>query len=78
VRDDHTAVAAELDVLFAYRWSPHFTTRLGYKALWLDQIALAPDNFNTNIDIVKLGPAQLNHGSGTVYHGPFAGVEFGW
>jgi hypothetical protein len=78
VRDDHTAFAADLNLTFVYRWSPHFTTRLGYQALWLDEIAVAPDNFNTNIDIVRLGPAQLNHSSGTIYHGPFAGVEFGW
>jgi hypothetical protein len=76
--EDHTAFAGDLALTFVYRWSPHFSTRLGYQALWLQNVALAPDNFNADINIVKLGPAQLNHDAGTVYHGPFAGLEFGW
>jgi len=77
-REDHTAFAEELAVTAVYRWTPHFTTQIGYKALWMQNLALAPDNLNTNIDILTLGPAQLNHGSATVYHGPFAGVVLGW
>ncbi len=76
--ENHTSFAGELDLAFVYRWSPHFTTRLGYQALWLTGMALAPDNLNTNIDILTQGPAQLNHGSGTLYHGPFAGLVVGW
>jgi hypothetical protein len=76
--ENHTSFAGDLALTFVYRWSPHFTTRLGYQALWLTNMALAPDNLNTNINILTQGPAQLNHGSQTVYHGPFAGVELGW
>ena len=77
-REDHTAFAGDLALTFVYRWSPHFTTRLGYQALWLQNLVLAPDNLNTDIDIVRLGPAQLNYTGGTVYHGPFAGITVGW
>lgn len=76
--ENHTSFAGQLDLTFVYRWSPHFTTRLGYQALWLTGMALAPDNLNTNIDILTQGPAQLNHGSGTLYHGPYAGLMVGW
>jgi hypothetical protein len=75
---DHTAFAGDLAITCVYRWSPHFNTRVGYQALWLEGTAQAPNNFNTNINIVQQGPAQLNHDSGVVYHGPFAGVELGW
>jgi hypothetical protein len=77
-REDHTAFAGDLALTFLYRWSPHFTTRLGYQALWLTDVALAPDNLNVDIDILRQGPAQLNHTSSTVYHGPFAGVTLAW
>jgi hypothetical protein len=77
-REDHTAWAGDLALTFLYRWSPHFTTRVGYQALWLYDLALASDNLNTDIDIIRQGPAQLNHTSSTVYHGPFAGITLGW
>jgi hypothetical protein len=78
VTEDHTAFAGELSITALYRWTPHFNTRVGYQALWLEGMALAPNNFNTNINIVRQGPAQLSHDAGVVYHGPFAGVELGW
>jgi hypothetical protein len=78
VRESHTAFAGDLSITAVYRWTQNFTTRVGYQALWLEGTALAPDNFNTNINIVRQGPAQLNHDGGIVYHGPFAGIELGW
>jgi hypothetical protein len=77
-QEDHTAFAEELALTLIYRWSPQFITHIGYQALWLQDVALAPDNLNTNVDILTLGPAQLNHRSNTVYHGPFAGIVLGW
>jgi hypothetical protein len=76
--ENHTAFAEEISVTAVYRWTQHFTTQIGYRALWMQNLALAPDNLNTNIDILTLGPAQLNHASSTVYHGPYAGVVIGW
>jgi hypothetical protein len=77
-REDHTAFLGDLSVTGVYRWSPHFTTRLGYQAMWIRELALASDNLSTNIDILTLGPAVLNHSSRTVYHGPFAGIVVSW
>jgi hypothetical protein len=78
VHENHTAFAGDLNLTCLYRWSPHFTTRLGYQALWLCDMVLAQNNFNTNIDILTAGPAQLVHNTNTVYHGPFAGIEIAW
>jgi hypothetical protein len=76
--EDHTAFAGELNLTFVYRWSPHFSTRFGYQALWLEGMALAPDNLNSNVSFLTQGPAQLNRNSGTVYHGPLAGITLAW
>jgi hypothetical protein len=75
---DHTAFAEEISLNALYRWSLHFTTQIGYRALWMQDLALAPDNLDANFDILTLGPAQLNHTSSTVYHGPYAGVTVAW
>lgn len=76
--ENHTAFAEEISVNALYRWSLHFTTQIGYRALWMQELALAPDNLNTDLEMLKLGPAQLNHSSTTLYHGPYAGVTVAW
>ncbi len=78
--EDHTAFAEEFAVSAVYRWSLHFTTQIGYRALWMQDVALAPDNLNTNIDFLTTGAAQaqLNHTLTTLYQGPFAGVTLAW
>jgi hypothetical protein len=76
--EDHTAFAEEISVQGVYRWTPHFSTQIGYRALWIQNLALAPENLNTDIQIITQGPPQLNHGESTVYHGPFAGVTISW
>lgn len=77
-QEDHTAFAGQLELTFVYRWSTHFDTRFGYQALWLEEMALAPNNFNADVAFLTQGPAQLDHSGGVVYHGPFAGVTLAW
>ena len=75
---DHTAFAGDVELTCVYRWSPNITTRLGYRALMFQDVALAPNNFDTNINILTQGPAQLNHSTAVIYHGPHAGLEVAW
>ncbi len=79
-QEDHTTFAEEIAVNALYRWSLHFTTQIGYRAIWLQDVALASDNLNVNIDFLTVGAAQaqLNHTSSTLYHGPYAGVTIAW
>lgn len=77
-KEDVTTFVGDLSLTFVYRWSPFFTTRLGYQAIWLDGLALAAENFNRNIDIIAAGPAQLQSEGRAVYHGPFAGIMLSW
>ena len=77
-QEDHTAFAEEivgdgrLSLVAAFHDANRLQGPVDAKR------GLAPDNLNTNIDILTLGPAQLNHGSSTLYHGPYAGVVLAW
>ena len=77
-QENHTAFLGDLSLTAVYRWSPHFSTRLGYQAMWINNLALATGNFNTNIDILRNGPAELRHDGRSVYHGPHAGIVIAW
>ena len=63
---------------FLYRWTPHFTTQAGYQALWVWDVALAEENFTSNMTTLQLGPARLNHTGSVVYYGPHAGIMLSW
>ena len=79
-QEDHTAFAEEIAVSTVYRWGLHFSTEIGYRALWMQEVALAPDNLNTDIDFLTVGTAQaqLNHTSSIFYQGPYAGIVLAW
>jgi hypothetical protein len=74
----HTSFAGELDLMCCYKWTPRFMTRVGYRALWLTGMALAQDNFNTNINFFTNDNTQLRQDAGIVYHGPYIGAELSW
>jgi hypothetical protein len=73
-----TAALADLAATLIYRWSPNVSTRLGYQALMLRDVATAAANFPTDIGVLTEGPAQLNHNSDVVIHGPQAGITIAW
>jgi hypothetical protein len=73
-----TSILTDLSFTCVYRWSPHFTTRLGYRAVWLTNVALAQDNFSDNIDLYRSSISQLNDKASTFYQGPFLGADFNW
>ena len=76
--EQHTAYAGDLALTIVYRWSQHFTSRVGYQAIFAGGIASAADNFQTDINVLSGGAAQLYHGGNTVFHGPQAGFTFAW
>jgi hypothetical protein len=75
---DGTSFIGDLALTLVCRPTAHVTTRLGYQAIWVTGAAIAAKNFNTNVDILRLGPAQLNQRGNVVYHGPHAGIEIAW
>jgi hypothetical protein len=77
-KQSHTSFVGDLALTMVYRWSPHFSTRLGYQALWISQIATGPGNLPSDITVLTAGPAQLNHCTNVAFHGPAAGLTFAW
>jgi hypothetical protein len=77
-QENHTAFAEDISLTLVYHWSPHLTTRLGYQAVFMQGLALAPENLGTDLAILQQGPAQLNHSGNVIYQGPVAGLTLAW
>lgn len=71
---DRTAFLADLSATFNYQLAPAWTFRVGYNAMWLSGLALAHENVIQDINILRLGPASLNHQGEVAYHGPTIGL----
>ncbi len=72
---DHISFFGELNLEYAYQVCPQFAIRVGYTAMWLDGVALAPnqhDNFN-----LQSGTGTFDYGT-VIYHGSYVGAEFIW
>ena len=78
VAKNGTAFVGDLALTVLYRCGEHLAARFGYQAIWVDRLALAADNFSTDVGILIQGPAQLRRDATVVYHGPFAGLELAW
>jgi hypothetical protein len=76
--EERTAFVGDATIAIMYRFTPTCVGRIGYQALWVDGLALASENFERNISLLTLGPAQLVHDGNLVYHGPFAGLLLSW
>jgi hypothetical protein len=73
------SVLTDLNFTCVYRWSPHFTTRLGYKAVWITNVASAQDNFSNDINLYQYEQtSNLDAKSSALLHGPFIGFDFNW
>jgi len=70
------AFAGDLGVSVSRRITDHLSLRLSYMALWIDGIALAPEQLD-NTDPSNSN-ASLDDSGGTFYHGGFLGGEFLW
>jgi hypothetical protein len=77
-REHGTSWVGDIALTVVYRFGPRFNARFGYQAIWVTGLALADENFQRDVEILKYGPAQINHTGTVVYHGPFAGIELAW
>ena len=75
---DRGTVGAEVSLALVYHISQCLSTQFGYHFLWLDRVALAAENFETDPGILREGPAQLNTKGTIMYHGPFLGLTLAW
>lgn len=75
---DRTAFLGELSLTYNRQVTRRFSYRLGYNAFWLTGVALASENMNTDINLLSLGPAQVDHDSDLVLHGPTLGLTWAY
>lgn len=72
---DTISFFGEVNLEFAYQVCPQLAIRVGYTAMWLDGVALAPDqhdNFH-----LQSGIGTFDYGT-VLYHGSYVGAEFVW
>jgi hypothetical protein len=74
----------QIDLLATYRINYQWTARFGYQFLYVDGVALAPENFNPDPPaLFTPAPATprtpvINDDGNVFYHGWFVGTEFMW
>ncbi|MEX0937632.1 MAG: hypothetical protein WDZ59_07205 [Pirellulales bacterium] len=76
---DDVAMVAEGGAIVVYQVSPSFSLRGGYQFVYIDGVALAPENFNGEPPFLG-GPRDvfINDNGDAFYHGPTAGLEWMW
>ena len=77
-RRDRTSFLGELSLEYNYHFAPRWTFRAGYSALWLTGVALGSGNFVSDINLLQLGPAQVDHSGSVVFHGPHIGLTLAY
>ncbi len=76
---DQTAFVGEIGLTAVYHLTDHLDARAGYQLMWIDGVALAPDQI-PNTDVTPPGPgtAALDANGGVFYHGFHVGFEAWW
>jgi len=77
-RGHRGSVGAEVSLAVVYFFRPNISTRLGYHFFWLDRVALAAENFETDPNLLLQGPGQLDTDGTIMFHGPFLGIALAW
>ena len=79
------ALITDANLYFMWRLGPHWSVRAGYNFMFMDGVALAPENFNSAPPSILTGGAStqtrvptLNDNGNVFYHGGFGGIEYMW
>jgi Putative beta barrel porin-7 (BBP7) len=71
-----SAFSGDLRLLWNHQLLPRLTIRTGYQATWVASVATAVDNFQTNPDLLRLGPGIIRTSDTIAYHGPVLGITW--
>ncbi len=71
------AFVGEANLSALYRLTNVWNLRAGYNAVWIEGVALAPDQLDFNFAASPSGD-QLHRGGGTFLHGVNIGLEANW
>lgn len=69
------AMVAELELMSTMRLTSNLTFRAGYRLLWVDGVALAPEQVPATEFVFGTG---INATGDSLYHGAVAGLEYQW
>lgn len=75
-RDTNVAFAGDIGITLQRQITQRLSARVGYMALWVEGVALAPEQLDNSDP--SSGTATLDHSDGVLYHGGFAGLEYKW
>jgi hypothetical protein len=70
----NVAFVGDVGLSVGRRITDRLSARLSYMVLWIDGVALAPEQ----MEVSSPGIGGLNNSGGVLYHGGFAGVEYCW
>ena len=72
-----TAFVGEINLSGIFRLTDIWSVKAGYNVLWIEDLALAPDQLDFNFAATPSGN-QLHTGGGLFYHGANVGLEARW
>jgi hypothetical protein len=72
------ALVSEAGAMVVYQVKPWLSLRGGYQLLFLDGVALGPENFNTAAPFPPPREVLINDNGNVFYHGYTAGLEWTW
>jgi hypothetical protein len=75
---DRTSWLGDFSLVGNWQVTPWLVARLGYQALFVNGVALAPHNIETNTVLRTLGPVQIDDSDNIVFHGPVIGIAGVW
>ncbi len=75
-----TAMVADVMATVVWRPTSALTARIGYQAMWVNQVALAARNYAPEAAALTDATANppVDAGGHVIYHGPFAGLQVSW
>ena len=72
--DGGASLLGELGIEYLVFPTPNVAIRMGYNLLVLSDVALATDNFESNLLVLQSGQANVNTDSTVLYQAPYIGV----
>ncbi|MCI0358957.1 MAG: BBP7 family outer membrane beta-barrel protein [Planctomycetaceae bacterium] len=74
VERDRTAWVGDITVALNWQMTPTCAFRVGYQGIFINGLALAPDNAINNADLILTDTARLDDSGELAYHGPTIGL----
>ncbi len=76
---DHVTFLGEVGLTGVFRLNNHLAVRGGYQAMWIEGVALAPDQIpSTDVTPLGSGLATLDTSGNLFFHGWHVGLEARW